>query len=90
MDSKYIIAGSTLTDIADAIRVQENTQETIATTEFAKHIAAIEPSVEEYMQIIDFSDYPKLLRESNYTQEEIARCTELYNFYSRMEDITNG
>lgn len=90
MDSKYIITGGTLTDIANAIRTQENTNETIPTTEFARHIAAIEPTVEDYMKITDFLDYPISLDSSNYTQEEIARCTELYNFYSRMEDITNG
>jgi hypothetical protein len=90
MDTRYVIEGKTLTDIANAIRTQENSSETIPTTEFAKHIEGIEPVVEEYMRITDFLDYPAVSEESNYTQEEIARCTELYNFYSRMEDITNG
>lgn len=88
MDAKYVISGSTLTEIADAIRTQENTNEIIPTKEFAKHIGNIEPIVEEYMKITDFLDYPTPLDSSNYTKEEIERCTELYNFYLRMEDIT--
>lgn len=88
MDNKYLIGESTLTEIADAIRTQENSNEAIPTKEFAKHISAIEPVIEEYMKITDFLDYPLALDESDYTKEEIDRCTELYNFYSEMEDIT--
>lgn len=87
MDSKYIITGGTLTDIADAIRTQENTNETIPTTEFARHIAAIEPSVEEYMRVIDYAHYPNVVDESNYTEQDVNLCTELYNFYLEMEDV---
>lgn len=88
MDKKYVISEGTLTEIADAIRTQENTNEIIPTTEFAKHIGNIEPIVEEYMKITDFLDYPTPLDEFNYMQNEIERCAELYDFYSRMEDIT--
>lgn len=87
MDKKYVISEGTLTEIADAIRTQENTNEIIPTTEFAKHIGNIEPIVEEYMRITDFLDYPTLLDESNYTSKEVERCAELYSFYSEMEDI---
>lgn len=90
MDSKYIITGGTLTDIANAIRTQENTNETIPTTEFARHIAAIEPTVEDYMRLSDYLEYPKTSKESDYAQEEIERCTQLYDFYSRMEETNNG
>lgn len=90
MDKKYVIDESTLTEIADALRIKEDSNEMIATINFAERIEAIEPTVEDYMKITDFLDYPMILDSSNYTQEEIARCTELYNFYSRMEDITNG
>ena len=90
MDKKYLINEDTLNSIAQAIRIKEDSSETIATTDFAKRIEAIEPTVEDYMKITDFLDYPMILDSSNYTQEEITRCTELYNFYSRMEDITNG
>lgn len=87
MDNKYIIAGSTLTDIADAIRVQENTQETIATTEFAKHIAAIEPSVEEYMRISDLMVYPTETNEKNYDEKSIEQCRNFLEFYNRTEGL---
>jgi hypothetical protein len=90
MDTKYVITEGTLTEIADAIRLQENSSEAIPTVDFAKHIAKIEPIVEDYMRITDYLDYPTPLDESNYTKEEVARCTELYNFYSEMEDVTNG
>lgn len=88
MDTKYVITEGTLTEIADAIRTQENSSETIPTKEFARHISAIEPKVGEYMRITDYLDYPTPLDETNYTEEQVARCTELYNFYLEMEDIT--
>lgn len=90
MDSKYIITGGTLTDIADAIRTQENTNETIPTTEFARHIAAIEPGVEEYMRMTDYLNYPKVINELDYDEKNITKCTQLYNFYAEMEDVNNG
>jgi hypothetical protein len=88
MDKQYVISESTLNKIAEAIRTQENSGETIATTDFAKRIEAIEPTVEDYMRITDYLDYPTPLNESNYTIEELERCAELYNFYLEMEDIT--
>ena len=86
MDSKYIITGETLTNIADAIRAQENTKETIPTTDFAKHIAAIEPSVEDYMRIFDLSDYTNTINENNYTEYEINKCEELLHYCIRLEE----
>ena len=54
MDTKYVITEGTLTEIADAIRLQENSSEAIPTVDFAKHIAKIEPIVEDYMRITDY------------------------------------
>lgn len=88
MDKKYLINEDTLNSIAQAIRIQENSGETIATTDFAKRIEAIEPLIEEYMKITDFLDYPIPLDENDYTEDKIARCAELYKFYLEMEDIT--
>lgn len=90
MDKKYIINEDTLNNIAHAIRLQENSIEDIATIDFAKRIEAIEPTVEEYMRISDYLTYPETSKESDYTQEEIEHCTELYNFYLGMEEINNG
>lgn len=90
MDAKYVITEGTLTEIADAIRLQENSSEAIPTVDFAKHIAKIEPMVEDYMRMMDYIDYPTPLNENNFTEEKIARCAELYNFYLEMEDVTNG
>jgi hypothetical protein len=90
MEKKYVINESTLTRIADAIRVKESSSESIALTDFAHKIDAIEPTLEDYMRITDYLDYPTPLDESNYTNEELARCMELYTFYLEMEDVTNG
>lgn len=88
MDKKYLINEDTLNSIAQAIRFQEKSGETIATTDFAKRIEAIEPSIDDYMKISDFLDYPIPLDENDYGEEKIARCAELYKFYLEMEDIT--
>lgn len=87
MDKKYLINEDTLNSIAQAIRLQENSGDTIATTDFAKRIEAIEPTVEDYMRITDYLDYPTPLDENEY-KEDVKRCTELYTFYLEMEDIT--
>lgn len=85
MDTRYVIEGKTLTDIANAIRTQENSSETIPTTEFAKHIEGIEPSIEDYMRISDGMSYPQPLNESNYSKEEVDKCTRLIDFYKGLE-----
>lgn len=90
MDKKYLINEDTLNSIAQAIRIKEDSSETIATTDFAKRIEAIEPTVEDYMRLSDYLEYPKTSKESDYAQEEIERCTQLYDFYSRMEETNNG
>lgn len=88
MEKKYVINESTLTRIADAIRVKESSSESIALTDFAYKIDAIEPTIEDYMRMMDYLDYPEPLIEENFTEEKVARCAELYNFYLEMEDIT--
>ena len=90
MKTKYVVNESTLTEIADAIRYQEESTEAIPMEDFARHVAAIEPSIEAYMRITDLVDYPKHSNEANYTKEEVALCTELYTFYLEMEDTING
>jgi hypothetical protein len=88
MEKKYVINESTLTRIADAIRVKESSSESIALTDFANKIDAIEPTLEDYMRMMDYIEYPTPLDENNFTEEKIARCAELYAFYLEMEDIT--
>ena len=88
MEKKYVINESTLTKIADSIRIRENSDESIALTDFAPKIDAIEPTLEDYMRMMDYLDYPEPLSEDNFTEEKVARCAELYNFYLEMEDIT--
>ena len=90
MEKKFIINESTLTRIADAIRTRESSDGTIALTDFANKIDAIEPTLEDYMRMMDYLDYPIPLDENDFTQEKIARCMELYTFYLEMEDVTNG
>ena len=89
MDKNYVIDESTLTGIANALRIKEDSNETIATVNFAERIEAIEPSIEDYMRVSDYLEYPKKLNELNYSKEEVERCTELYMFYLGMEEY-NG
>jgi hypothetical protein len=86
MDKKYVIDESTLTGIANALRIKEDSNETIATVNFAERIEAIEPSIEDYMRVSDYLGYPKKVNELNYTKEEVEHCTELYMFYLGMEE----
>lgn len=89
MDVKYIIDGSTLTDIADSIRNLHGTSEPIPVEDFAGLIVGVEPSVEEYMRISDYLKYPKRIDEANYTKDEINECKRLVSFYMEMEE-NNG
>ena len=90
MITKYLIEEQTLTDIANSIRTMEGSGATILVEEYANRISKIEPSTEEYMRISDYLDYPELINENNYTEKEVAKCQALINFYTGMEDITNG
>lgn len=86
MDKKYVIDESTLIEIANALRIKEDSNETIATVNFAERIEAIEPSIEDYMRVSDYLGYPKKVNELNYSEEEVEHCTRLYNFYLGMEE----
>jgi hypothetical protein len=88
MEKKYVINESTLTGIADAIRNKDFSGDLISANDFANRINLLGTTIEEYMRIMDYLDYPKPLDENNFTEEKIERCAELYNFYLEMEDIT--
>lgn len=85
MITKYLIEEQTLTDIANSIRTMEGSSDTILVEEYASRISKIEPSTEEYMRISDYLDYPELINENNYTEEEVAKCQALIDFYKGME-----
>lgn len=87
MDTRYVIEEKTLTDIANAIRTQENSSETIPTIEFAKHIEEIEPTIEEYMRISDLIVYPAEANEKNYDEKSIEQCRNFLEFYNRTEGL---
>lgn len=88
MNTKYIIEEQTLTNIADSLRELHGTSDPIPVEDFAGLIVGVDPSVVDYMRVTDYLDYPAILDESNYTKEEVERCTALYTFYLEMEDIT--
>jgi hypothetical protein len=90
MDKKYLINEDTLNSIAQAIRSKEDSSETIAATDFAKRIEAIEPTVEDYMRISDLIDSSRPIDEKKYTEKEVERCAKLYSFYLEMEGLSNG
>ena len=54
--AEYLIQGTTLTDIADAIRTKKKSSETINVSDFASQIETIETE-EEVAAEIDFSDF---------------------------------
>jgi hypothetical protein len=90
MNTTYIVKEKSLQDIADAIRYMDETTEGITVEEYPNRIKNIKPSTEDYMRISDHLNYPETINEANYTEEEILKCQTLINFYTEMEDVTNG
>ena len=90
MNTTYIVKEKSLQDIADAIRYMDETTETISVEDYPDRIKHIKPSTEDYMRITDHLNYPQPINEENYTEEEIAKCQALIDFYTEMEDVTNG
>lgn len=89
MLTKYLIEEQTLRDIADSIREMNGSDDAILVEEYANKIGKIEPTVEEYMRISDYLDYPNTINESNYTTDKVNECKNFINFYTEMEE-TNG
>ena len=90
MLTKYLIEEQTLTDIANSIRTMEGSDDTILVEDYASRITSIEPTTEEYMRLSDFLEYPKLIDDNNYINEEVVKCQALIDFYTEMEEINNG
>ena len=90
MLTKYLIEEQTLTDIANSIRTMEGSNNTILVEEYASRITSIEPTTEEYMRLSDFLEYPELIDDNNYINEEVAKCQALIDYYTEMEEINNG
>lgn len=90
MNTKYIIEEQTLTNIADSLRELHGTSDPIPVEDFAGLIVGVDPSVVDYMRVVDHLKYPEPMDENNYTSEEVAECQALVDFYTEMEDVTNG
>ena len=90
MITKYMIEEQTLTDIANSIRTMEGSNDTILVEDYASRITSIEPTTEEYMRLSDFLEYPELIDDNNYINEEVVKCQALIDFYTEMEEINNG
>lgn len=90
MLTKYLIEEQTLTDIANSIRTMEGSDDTILVEDYASRITSIEPTTEEYMRLSDFLEYPELIDDNNYINEEVVKCQALIDFYTEMEEINNG
>lgn len=90
MLTKYLIEKQTLTDIANSIRTMEGSDGTILVEDYASRITSIEPTTEEYMRLSDFLEYPELIDDNNYINEEVVKCQALIDFYTEMEEINNG
>lgn len=75
MNTKYVIKGSTLSDIADAIRGKNGETDKIKTIDFATKISEIDLSTLEYMQIMDLIDN----NDYTYSEYEINKVEEYMN-----------
>jgi len=90
MNTTYIVKEESLKNIADAIRYMDETTDEIAVDNYPDRIKLIKPTTEDYMRMSDHLKYPEPMNENNYTNEEVAKCQALIDFYTEMEDITNG
>lgn len=90
MNTAYVIKEKSLQDIADAIRYMDETTDEIAVENYPDRIKQIKPTTEDYMRISDHLNYPESINEANYTEEEVAKCQALIDFYTEMEGVTNG
>ena len=90
MNTKYLIEDKSLVDIADAIRVMDETTEPITVAEYPDRIKQLKPTTEDYMRISDYMKYPTPINESDYTVEAIAETDALIKLYTEMEVDNNG
>lgn len=90
MNTAYVIKEESLQDIADAIRYMDETTDEIAVEDYPDRIKQIKPTTEDYMRLSDLSKYPEPINENNYTSDQVAECQALIDFYTEMEDVTNG
>lgn len=85
MNEQYVIFGATLDAVANAIRVQTHRTDPLNPLDFSEAILSIDLTTEEYMRISDYLNYPDLINEKNYTEEEVAKCQAFIDFYKGME-----
>lgn len=90
MNTKYLITDQSLTNIADAIRVMDETTEPITVAEYPDRIKQLKPTTEDYMRISDYMKYPTPINEDDYTVEAIAETESLIQIYTEMEVDNNG
>lgn len=80
MNTQYLIEDATLTNIAEAIRIQTNETEPIRTVDFANKISNIDLPTVMYMQLYDLPDAVNGVRrlwDFNYSEEEVAKVDNL-------------
>lgn len=83
MITKYLIEEQTLTDIADSIRYQENSNESINVEKYAERIKNIELPTEVYMYLIDVASEDVTTSDTIYSDAEIdATHTLLLKLYN--------
>ncbi|MBR2492837.1 MAG: hypothetical protein IKB64_05195 [Paludibacteraceae bacterium] len=85
MNTAYVIKEESLQNIANAIRHMDETTDEIAVENYPDRIKQLKPTTEDYMRISDLLNYPEPINEANYTEEEVAKCQALIDFYTEME-----
>jgi hypothetical protein len=90
MDAKYIIEEKTLANIADSIRFMEKSSSSISVEDYANRIKHIEPTIEEYMYLLEYSyGFPNYINDVTITKEEIDECYYYLSIFET-EGTING
>lgn len=88
MNTKYLIEEQTLKNIADSIRLMDNSSDEILTENYPSRILNLETTVQEYLYIMNQVEPWNLRRPSSeYTGYDLETTIELYNYLLKIEGV---
>lgn len=90
MNKQYVIFGTTLDAIANAIRTQTHRTDLLNPLDFPEEILNIDLSVEEYMRLTDLLEYPTPPNETWYAIEDITKVDNLIKHFESLGGDKNG
>lgn len=78
-----------LTDVADAIREKKGTTEPINASDFDTEIQNLpsggEDSIEDIIKFAELLEYPKVMTEDKYTEEEQIKVSNMIEHFENLE-----